>query len=171
MALLGFEPAYIKRSGGLDSLLLVGARDILSASYDRESDSFASVVLRPGSAMARYCFREDEACYVESVSRKRGALLVSHEISFKLAGVDKDTRRAVTELMEESSGIVAVAYTNSGERLLIGYSREFGTERALKPAEGGVSTGEKFSDYPTSSVILVSNDTALSLLYTGDVPL
>lgn len=158
MALTGFTKRCARRSGGIRTIVLMEA-DKVTAVYDAATDGYTSASAPEGNRAA-YSFNEDEAQLRETVSVASGSLSVTHELSFSLARMDAASRKAVEEMATASyCGLVALVTTNNGERLLVGYSPQFGAERPLRVSKCVGMSGQKLSDPTSESVTLVSTDT------------
>lgn len=170
MALTGFKNVCSKRVGGIASILLARAGDISDIGYDPVSDSFGSVVTVAGAKFAGYSFIEDEASFTERTLRIDGAVKVEHELAFRLPGAGDAARRPVVEMLDASEGLVAVVVTQAGDKLLAGYSHEFGAGRPLRMKRCSGSTGNRITETPGYDIVLYSEDTSLSRLFTGIAP-
>lgn len=167
MALTGYKRASGKRSGGICKISMIAANQITGAEID-ESGVCTALILAEEAAFQHYQFDEDQALYTETVACGKGALSVTHVLSFVLGRLDDASRKAVEELAEVSpDGVVAVVTTNNGVSLLVGYSERFGIERALKLEKSVGTTGEKLSDAGAEQVVLSCTDIAKALVYSG----
>ncbi len=169
MALTGYKRSCVRKSGGVRQIALIEAGKIESLTYDDASDSYSAIALEAEAKFVRYEFSEDEAALNEKTTMKAGTLVVEHTLSFELGKMDDTSRKAVEELVDASyQGIVALVTTNNGHTLVVGYSEEFGLERALclESAEG--VSGKKLSDSTKETVVLSSTDTARARVYTGN---
>ncbi len=161
MALTGFARACSLRSGGIEKIELVEASAIVSAQYESSTDSFTSIKLAEGAKVAQYEFDEDGAEYSEVHRRTNSSYSVEHRLSFSLGRFDGSSRQAVKEIAAASEcGIVAIIKTIGGNRFLVGYSHELGSERALRLSSGSGTTGTKPSDGTLREINLTSVDVA-----------
>ncbi len=157
------------RSGGVRSISLARASSIVQVTFDDASRSVAALTLREGEALVEVPFMEDSASFAEQASWEKGALLVVHELRFSADPVDAATARAVERLAEGSrtGGLIALVRTQAGECFLVGYSRRFGMEQALRLAESKAATGVRKADKPLRTFVLRSADDAPALPFTG----
>lgn len=172
MGLEGFEKICVKRTGGISSLWLVAADDVLAVAFNSSTREATSITLAPGAAAASYDFREDSARFRETVSYSGCGPIVDHEVSFAFSGFDNVAIRSAAVLADISAGpgVVALVKTNCGDTFLVGYSVDFGSRRPLRLGSGGPDTGAKIEDNPQCLLVLNSKDTTFSRLYTGTVP-
>lgn len=168
MALNGYQKGCGKRSGGVRSIALAAADDLVLASLDPLLGVYAQVELRTGARFVEYAFREGEAEYTEEATVVAGVRRIRHTIEFSLERPDTETARALGELAEESAdGMIAIVTTNSGISLLVGYSEKFGTEQPLRLASSKLTTGKMPADHNADNVVLASEDDSKAVAYTG----
>lgn len=168
MALNGYQKGCGKRSGGIRSIALAAAKDVVRATPDPLQRVYTQVELRTGASFVEYAFREGEAEYAEEATVVAGVRRIRHTIEFSLDRPDTETARALGELAEESTdGMIAIVTTNSGISLLVGYSEKFGTEQPLRLATSKLATGKMPADRNAENVVLVSEDDSKAVVYTG----
>lgn len=170
MPINGYARSSGKRSGGIKSIFLIEVEALDEIEYDYLTDCFTMVVFGRLGLFKSYDFKEGEAVYTEQVSVKDGLTSVKHTLTFSFEKIDEQSRRSVNELLSESDkGVVAVITTSNGENLLVGYSRKFEAQRALKVVSNTCTTGRVFADDTLDTVTLQSEDTSRSKLYTGTI--
>ncbi len=169
MSLKGFTRNCTRRNGGIRRIWIADAAEIASVEV---SQGVATGVGMTGTAyFAAYDFEEESASYSEEATLTAGTLAVEHTLTFSLGKVGRDSAEALAELEDSSQdGMVAVVETNCGERLLVGYSTQFGTERALKLSAGTAVTGRRLKETSSTSVKLYSCDTSGALPFEGTLP-
>jgi hypothetical protein len=68
--------------------------------------------------------------------------------------------RRLSELASTAQdGLVAIVRKGSGESLLVGYSHKFGSAFPLRIESHSYSSGATPADFPTETLVLVSEDT------------
>lgn len=160
MSLNGLQRAGAKPRGGIVSVALVGAPAFTGAVYDRGQGCFTSV--DTAEPFAEYVFREDKASYCEETIVDNGRSLVRHVLTMEFPA-GSAAREAVEQLVRMSAGgFVAVVETGAGERLLAGYSVRFGVRFPLRLKRAASGQGSCPSDFPTETIVLVSEDTECS---------
>jgi hypothetical protein len=155
MQLSGLDKPSAKPKGGVVTVELIAADEFIGAFYDAELDCFT--YMEASAAMACYVFREDGCTYNEQSVGIRGRL-VKHTLSMEFAATE-ETRQALAELTSAAeSGLVAIVTTGSGERLLVGYSPRFAGRFPLRIESNTYTRGTTPADFPTQTIVLVSED-------------
>lgn len=170
MALAGYEKSAGKRSGGIRSIALAAAGDIVSVEIDNASGVCTGIDFGDNGGFGIYEFMEGEASFTEEMSVADGVAKVEHKITFVIERPDNNSTDAIMKLLETSKeGIVAVVKTNSNVSFLIGYSDKFGTEQPLRLENSHMSTGSGPADNTTESITLVSRDDCKAMVYDGSI--
>lgn len=168
MALTGYKKVCAKRNGGIRTIEIIEASDLSSLTYDDEQGVFTDMAINQGSSFATYAFLEDGAQYQESVTLRDGVLVVEHQLSFSLGRIDSASNASVDALVAASyNGVVAVVTTNAGEKFVVGYSLEFGTERPLRVKSAQADSAAKLSDGMKQEIVLSCYDVAKAKSFTG----
>jgi hypothetical protein len=157
MTLSGLNRSAARPRGGIARVDLVTTTDATGP---------ASIVESIGASGAGYAFREDGANYSETLTGDELHPLVKHTLTMEFPA-GRETRLAVDQLMGRSSeGFVALITHSSGERLVVGYSTEFGTKYPLRVKKLSSASGETHADFPSISLTLECCDGALAINIT-----
>lgn len=163
MNLTQYKSHGAKNNGGVASIALVNAADILQIEYHYPTDSFKNLVLKAGKSSVACEFVEDQAQLSEEVSLDKGAMTVKHELAFTLDAIDAPAREFVAKLIQNrSSGVVAIVTTHDEQQFLVGYSRDFGCERPLKVVSAVASSKQLYAHKTDTTITLQSTDNALA---------
>jgi hypothetical protein len=159
MHLSGLDRPASKPVGGVVAVEVVSASDFTDAVWDTTAGCFVSVNL--SAPLARYVFREDGCTYTETSEGTRLGL-VRHSLAMEFTAT-QEAQQALSELKTASrNGLIAIVTMGIGERLLVGYSPRFGSNFPLRIASDTYSSGITPADYPTRTIVLVSEDTETS---------
>ncbi|MDR0511285.1 MAG: hypothetical protein LBH06_09365 [Rikenellaceae bacterium] len=170
MLTIGYLRSFSKRYGGLRRLALVDAAGVVSARFVRRTASFSAITLNDGYEFRSFELPEDQGLLSETATLRDGVFTVEHRLTIAVEGLGVQESMAISALAARCEGIVALLETNSGERLLAGYSPELGTESALRLAEVNGASGAAPLDTPIRTLTLAVSDGALFRPFTGDVP-
>ena len=169
MALAGFRKNCLRTGGGIESVRLVEAGQILQVRYDAVNDRYTGIELREGAGFVQYRFAEDEALYREQLAVTGGKPLVRHELSFVLTGMNSASRKAVEE-MAAAGGLAALVENRQGEILLVGWSERFGAEQPLRMDKSVGTTRSAPGEVPSETIVLSAADTEKAKPFTGEIP-
>lgn len=170
MGLTGYTRTQERPQGGLSEVWLVAANQVESCTYDAGTGVYTSVVLSPGAFFEGYEFLEDTASYCQGVHGEFPHISVWHELAFSLARADAASSSALSSLVNEVSGVVAVVRTSCGEAFLAGWSPEFEQECPLKPASVVWSSGSEYAQDSECVITLRAVDISFSKPFTGIIP-
>lgn len=170
MGLTGYVRVQERPAGGLAEVWLVSVNDVEGCVYDGSADAYISVILRSGAVFHRYEFAEDRASYRQWMHGEAPHGKVVHELSLSLARADAVSSAAISEIMGEECGAVAVVRNSYGESLLAGWSPEFEQEFPLKPSSLVWDTCSRYGEDSLCTITLRAVDVSFSKPFTGDVP-
>lgn len=171
MGLTGFARRQEMCCGGLTSVGIVAAEEVLSVSYDEATASYTGLTLRAGAAPAIYEFREDSAYYRQTTKGQSPFVSVRHELSFFLRGTDEASVSALAELLESNeSGFVALVRTVCGDVFLVGWSQEFEEERPLRMTAAVADTSDEYDNDSFCRITMCSEDISFARQFTGAIP-
>jgi hypothetical protein len=133
----------------------VCAADIVAVRYDDPAGSCVDIRLRPGVSFVSYDFNEEEAYYTETVVSSGGACKTVHELCFTVPRLDAASGSAVAGMVNASrDGLVAIATTSCGDRLLVGHTPELGAGFPLRISGAAGTTGARSTDDTARTVRL-----------------
>lgn len=170
MGLTGYIRAQEKPEGGLSEVWLVAVSDVEACVYDGSADAYTSVILRPGAVFRRYEFAEGRASYRQQMHGEAPRGKVVHELSLSLARADAVSAAAISGVMDEDCGAVAVVRNACGESFLAGWSPEFEQECPLRPSSLVWDSCSRYGDDSLCMITLRGVDVSFSRAFTGDVP-
>ena len=170
MALTGFAKTCSKCCGGIKHIYLAATTDIISVTCD--NNTVTGIQMNDSAFFVNYDFQEDNASYTENASLSDGSYYVEHTLSFSLNNMNTGSLSATEELAEASyDGLIAIVTTNNNESFIIGYTPQFGLERALRLKSVSSDTGKKLKDTTSRNITLYCCDTSGALSFTGTPPI
>lgn len=106
---------------------------------------------------------DDSSVYEEKTESRCGVIKVTHRLTL-VADRDEAEGWLSNEFLERASleGVVATVKLCDGRRLLVGYSANFRDEQPLRLESVVCSSGSSLHDRPTTTLLLVSQDTEFS---------
>lgn len=171
MGLTGFARRQEMCCGGLASVGIVAANEVMSVTYDEATASYTGLVLRAGAFPAIYEFREDTAFYRQTTKGLSPFVSVQHELSFLLGGADEASVSALAELLENNrSGFVALVRTVCDDVFLIGWSQEFEEECPLRVTAAVADTSDEYGNDSFCRITMCSEDISVARRFTGVIP-
>lgn len=165
----GFKMAEGAVRGGISRLWLAKAESVESVVV--ASGRCEKVILSDGAAFAEYEIFERQGLYSEKAGYKNGLVKLTHRLSFAVP-FSEAAGGSVAEILATASdqGVVALLLTAAGEKLLVGYSVEFGAGFPLKLDSAESGTGKDQKAIPATSIVLKCESVSPALSYTGALP-
>lgn len=172
MALGGYEKIAGKRTGGIRSIAMIAATDILDVEFGDIPETYTGITVKPGKEFSTYEFKEGKACFAEELSVSAGVTRVWHEVTFTLERPESASAKAVMELAGTSAdGIIAVVTTNSNVSFLVGYSARFAAEQPLRLTKALMTSGNRPAEDITETITLVSQDGCKAPIFAASTTL
>ncbi len=142
-----------KHLGGVRSIRLYGASDILSVAYDTRSKCFGLPQLKEGCSPLDLCFVEGSATFEERLGDNG---VVTHRVGCDIAGAQPEAVERVRSFARE--GVVALVTTADGGCYLVGYSPKAEGDYPLLLTEARVESHASRRESASTSLLLGSTD-------------
>lgn len=149
-----------KHLGGVESVRLVSAADVVAVEYDPSQRLFAGLRLREGSDPVEVLFADGGASFEERASADG---LVTHTLTFAMRGLQREAAGVLRSLSVD--GVVAVVGLAEGESLLVGYSPEAAADYPLRLSQTLLDSGKSRAQRASTTLTLSSTDGSLACRY------
>lgn len=150
--MLGTHSCKVAR-GGICAVRLYEVCGIASVDFDPTMRSFGTPQLLEGYEPWEVVFAEGGASYTEEATPGGG---VVHRLEISQRGLNQDVVATLRRLSVE--GVVALVECQSGERLLVGYSREAAADYPLRMEGAKLQSGSQSGEGATTRFLLCSLD-------------
>ena len=157
------SPDRLKPAGGVRSVILTPADNILNVSFDNTGSRWRYCNMVDEQQAMECTLVEDRSSFEEKLTDDEGLLSVRHTLrlvsdrNFAEMWIEKDFAEECRR-----SGLVAIAMLGDGRNVVVGYSRKFYDEQPLRLKSLSVHSGSKPSDVPTVEMVLESVDTSFA---------
>lgn len=159
------------RASGIQTLYLVSASEVSTATLNTGSTEYSAFTLATGKRFWSFEFEQDQAEYRQTVTPNRFAdPKVLHEIEIFADDISVILRTELALILtNHPCGYVAVVVDNNGVKWVVGYSQSFTSTRSMHVKDMKWATAKALGEVPGTSIIFESTDKDLSLSFTGTV--
>lgn len=174
MSLTGYVKACGKKSSGVNSLYLAVKSDVSghTKSVVAGERAYSSIAMATGKVFKKYEFDQNQCEFKESLAVANGAMVFTQTIEFHLNAMSQTSAMAVMELVNASaSGLEAIVVDSMGNKWVVGYCEEQGSERSLAVSANEGTTGKALGDDSGEKITLTCTTTEKAYAFTGSVPI
>lgn len=151
------ELTQIRPVGGIASVEISPAHNVSQVEIHSTNSRRRELILRDNSLLKELPLIERGSTYAAEADARNGIISVCHKLTLV---VEHSELENIVSLA--ANGIIAIATTRAGERLLIGWSDKFGIKQPLRLCSVEFSTGTKPLNRPLATIVFECLDTSLN---------